>query len=447
MINQYSIKKNTDSSDTQRISFFEYLYVFVLIIYAGRANTFVVSTSIMANPVGVSFIVVLSGILAIRGNIIFNKQFYLLIFCFFIYFIAISIKYNEIHPTIFLDYFLLFFIAYIAIKALEFNLFKTYEYVLYYLAIIGLLIWSIQIILGGDALYNYFSKIPGINSFSYGNWNGLNAIIYTIRPFSDSLLYNSLISRNCGYAWEPGAFACYLCLAIFINLFIPNDDSKGKIRFWVLLLALISTQSTTGYIIFTIIILFYYLSKKRIIIFLLLPVMITALILIFSLPFMSNKIVSAVNETRETDLIVERAIGRETSITPQRFASFMIAIKDFRNNPILGNGGITGESWTSKIGANVSAISGIGNLLAQFGIIGFLFFIISSIKSSFFLSKYYNFKGKYLLFLIILLISISYGIILLPLGMSFWMFKLFIPKTSSKTEKMKLNTENNVVDS
>ena len=162
--------------------------------------------------------------------------------------------------------------------------------------------------------------------------------------------------------------------------------------------------------------------------------MVTALILIFSLPFMSNKIVSVVNETSEIDLIVERSIGTETPIEPQRFASFMIAIKDFRNNPILGNGNITGESWTSKIGANVSAISGIGNLLSDFGIIGFLFFIIYSIKSSFFLSKYYDYKGKYLLFLIILLISISYGVILLPLGMSFWMFQLFIPKTSSKID-------------
>ena len=175
--------------------------------------------------------------------------------------------------------------------------------------------------------------------------------------------------------------------------------------------------------------------------------MISVLIFIFSLPFMSNKIVSLVKETSETDLIVEKSIGGETSTTPQRFTSFLIAFRNFYNNPILGLGQNDKESWTNKIGANVSAISGIGNLLAQFGIIGFLFFIISSIKSSFFLSEYYYYKGKYLLFLIILLISISYGIILLPLGMSFWMFQLFIPKTSSKTGKMKLNTENNVVDS
>ena len=430
---QYLFKKNINWSDPKKITFFEYLYVFVLIIYAGKANTFVVSTSLITNPVGVSLIVVISGILAIRGNIIFNKNFYLLICCFFIYFIAISIKYSEIHPTIFLDYFLLFFIAYVTIKALEFNLFKIYEYVLYYLAIIGLLMWGIQIILGGDTLYYYFSKISLLKSTSFVSLDGLNAIIYSVMPSSESL-YNFTIPRNCGFAWEPGGFAVYLCLAIFINLFIPNADSKGKIRFWVLFFALISTQSTTGFTIFTIIILFYYLNKKRIIIFLLLPVMVTALILIFSLPFMSNKIVSVVNETSEIDLIVERSIGTETPIEPQRFASFMIAIKDFRNNPILGNGNITGESWTSKIGANVSAISGIGNLLSDFGIIGFLFFIIYSIKSSFFLSKYYDYKGKYLLFLIILLISISYGVILLPLGMSFWMFQLFIPKTSSKID-------------
>ena len=99
MIHLNSIEKNMYGSDSQRVSFFEYFYVLVLIFYAGHANTFVVTSTIKDNPVGVLLPVILSGILAIRWQIIFNKQFYLLIFCFFIYFIAISIKYNAIHPT------------------------------------------------------------------------------------------------------------------------------------------------------------------------------------------------------------------------------------------------------------------------------------------------------------------------------------------------------------
>ena len=39
------------------------------------------------------------------------------------------------------------------------------------------------------------------------------------------------------------------------------------------------------------------------------------------------------------DIMVENSIGRESSIAPQRFASFMIAFRDFLAHPILGLGG------------------------------------------------------------------------------------------------------------
>jgi hypothetical protein len=448
MLFPFSVNKKTTRNDSQRIRFFEYFYVFVLIIYAGYANKFVGSLSFIEHPVVFFIPVILGVILAIRCEIVFNKQFYILIYCYFIYFVAISIKYSEIHPTIFLNYFLFFFIVYVVVKALKFNLFRIYEYLLYFLAIIGLLMWGIQIILGGDTLYNYFGTILSDDSFSRVSGNGLTAIIYSVQPNSASFLFQFMLPRNCGFAWEPGVFAVYLCLAIFINLFITNSDSKGKIRFWVLLFALISTQSTTGYLIFLVIILFYYLNKKLKIILLLLPLMITALIFIFSLPFMSNKIVSLVNETSEIDLMVEASIGRESSFAPQRFSSFLLALRDFYNNPILGTGGIAGKSWTNKIGANISTITGIGIILAQFGIIGFLFFIIISFKTSLFFSKYFNYNGKFLLFLVILFISISYSVILFPLVMSFWMFQLFEPQNINQKEikNIVLNTESTEVD-
>jgi len=79
------------------------------------------------------------------------------------------------------------------------------------------------------------------------------------------------------------------------------------------------------------------------------------------------------------------------------------------------------------IGANVSTITGLGNLLAQHGLVGFFYFFLASYQSSVFYARSFNFKGKILFFIIIFLISISYGIILLPLLMTFWMFALFTP--------------------
>lgn len=426
MLQQYPINKTLQGS-SQRTSSVDYLYVLMLIIYAGRANTFVQSKSIGIDQIASILLpIILSIILTIKWKVKFNSNFFSLIFSLVIYFLFVSLKYHKFYPTIFLNYFILFFIVYATVKSLRFSLFSIYEYFLVRLAIISLIMWLFQIILGGDTLYNLISKISGISSFSYVSGDGLNAIIYSVQPSEYNFINNLgfAIPRNCGYAWEPGAFAVYLCMAIFINLFISKSENKSKIHFWILVIALISTQSTTGFAMFTIIMLYYYYNKSLITKFISLPVMIIAIVIIFSLPFMGEKILNLGNDTDEIDTVIESSINNEddVSVSPQRFVSFMIAFEDFKNNPILGTGGIQGESWTSKAGANISVISGIGSLLAQTGIIGFLFFIISSLKSSYLLSEHFNYKGKSLLLIIIIFVSISYSIILLPLIACFWMF-------------------------
>ena len=415
----------TIRDNARNISFFEYFYVLVLILYAANANQLVLVKTFEEDFVVVFIPIILSAILFLKFNVLINRSFYLLILCFFIYFVAITIKYYEFHPTIFVDYFFKFFIVYVTIKTLKFDFFKIYERILYYLAIIGLLMWGIQIILGGDTLYSLFRSIPSIDKFSHVTGDGLNAIIYSVQPASASILFNYLPPRNCGFAWEPGGFAVYLCLAVFINLFINNSDRKSKNRLIVLLLALISTQSTTGFVILIIIIFFYYWNKKIKTIILVLPVLVIAVVLLFSLPFMSEKIISLANETKNIDIIIEQGYMRETSIAPQRFSSFVIALRDFSENPILGTGGIGGKRWIDSIRVNISTISGIGYLLVNYGIIGLIFFLIMAYKSSSFFSKCFNYKGKLLFFLIILSISISYPILEMPLIMSFWLFSFF----------------------
>ena len=429
------IEKPLSAKSMQRISFFEYLYVAILLIYAAHANRYVVTFSITENTFWFFMPIILSGILFLKWGVVFNKQFYLLIFGFFIYFFAISIKYHEIRPTYFLNFVLLFFITYVTVKALKLNLFRIYKSVLYIFTIIGLIMWVLQIILGGDTLYYFFGSIPSIDSFSYVSGNGLNSVFYSLQPTSVSIRSDFLPPRNCGFAWEPGGFAVFLCLAIYINMFFLEPDKHSKFRFWIFVIALLSTQSTTGYAIFSVLILFYYLNKRLSIMLLLLPILITAFFFIFSLPFMSGKIVSLVNETNQIDVMVEGNVGRDASLNPQRFASFVISFRDFLNNPVLGLGGVDEERWTYKLGANVSTITGLGNLLAQHGLVGFIFFIFATYHTSLFYSVFFKYRGKFLFFLIILFISISYGIILLPMLMCFWLFRLFTPSGLSKIER------------
>jgi len=428
-----SIERESTDSFSTKISFFEYLCVFVLVIYSGRANKFVESNLIAVKNLGVFIPIILSIFLAIKWKVKFDKSFYLLSFCFIIYFVALSIKYTEIHPSFFLTYFFNFFVAYIFIKSIKRDLFKIYEFTMCYMAIIGLLFWGVQILLRGDTLYAIFNNFTSI-AFSSVSGQGLNAVFYSLQPSDISLLYGFTIPRNCGFCWEPGSFAVYLCLAIFINLFITNTDKKGNKRLWVLILALLSTLSTTGYVIFLVIIIYYLFNKKFTIILLLMPLAIIGMIYLSSLPFMSKKVLQVVAETKQVDQLLEETYGVDFQSNPQRFTSIMISIKDFTLNPILGTGGNNEDSWTYKVGSRISTVSGIGNLLAQFGIIGFIFFFIESVKSSLFFSSYFKYKGKFLLFFIILFISISYSIIFLPIIMIFWLYKMFEPEDSGQIE-------------
>ena len=69
--------------------------------------------------------------------------------------------------------------------------------------------------------------------------------------------------RNCGFTWEPGGFACFLILAIIINL----ASNKFKIRnksLMILILSLITTFSTTGYMAFAFIMIWYLFNTELI---------------------------------------------------------------------------------------------------------------------------------------------------------------------------------------
>lgn len=428
----------------QEPGFLEYLYVLMLMLYAGRSIIFFESFEIQENPVGVLLPVVFSMILAFKWKLFFNTQFYVLLFFFTVYFLAVSLKYYDFRPTFLLTYFFLFFIAYTALGVLKFNLFMIYEKLLYYLAAISLVLWGFQVLAGGDFLFNIISRFSFLEEISFVSGRGLSTIIYSIQPYATTLINEHTISRNCGFAWEPGSYSSYLAIGIYINLFMAKKDENSKKRFWVLTAAIISTFSTTGYVLLSLIMIFYLVNRDFKKILLMIPVAVIALVLFFSLPFMKDKIVELIREPQGMNELVYQSIGRESNITPQRFTSFMITLIDFRDNPVLGLAAHSGESWVEQIGSSISAISGIGNLLAQFGLVGFIPFILFTLKSSFLFARYFDYRGKYLLFLMMLGISVSYTIIFIPLIMCFWMFSVFQPDAAgqlSPRERMLVRTE------
>jgi hypothetical protein len=143
--------------------------------------------------------------------------------------------------------------------------------------------------------------------------------------------------------------------------------------------------------------------------------------------------------SQDTDEQIQNSIAYDIVYTPQRYSSFLIDFKDFTNNPLLGYGGHVQEMWTAKLGAQIGSISGLGKLLARFGLVGTIFFFYMLIKSSKKLCSTFDFKGWLGLFVIMLMISISYSLIEQPLLMCFWLFSLFSPRLIRQQVNKKSN--------
>lgn len=441
----YDFNADSISENTPKIGALEYFYVLMLLLYAGRSVVFFEIMQVKDNPLGALIPVVFSGIMAFKWKIRFSVTFYLLLFFFALYFVAVSLKYYVIQPTFLITYYFLFFTAYVAIKTLRFNVFTIFEYILFIFAVISLFFWSAEVALGGDTLYGIFSRFAFQPPYSNVSGNGMSAIFYTIQSYETNLINNASIARNCGFAWEPGSFAVYLCMGVFINLFISEKSKYSKYRFWALFLAIVTTQSTTGYVILMLISLLYLFNKDMKKVLLMLPVIIIVFVAVSSLPFMKEKIIDLIGETENINDLLYMSYGRETSVTPQRFTSLMITWKDFTDNPLLGLAAHYEDQWTYKIGSRISAISGIGNLMAQFGIVGTLFFFVYGIKSSIIFSRHFKYRGTMLLFLMLLGVTVSYSVVFVPFVMCFWMFALF--EDNKSEEEIKPSTESRVSNS
>lgn len=185
--------------------------------------------------------------------------------------------------------------------------FKT----MFYLCLISLLFWILQQFGGG---------IGGLQ-FSLGKtiW------IYCYREDHD-------IVRNCGFFWEPGAMGGYIAL---LTLLFFNDISElyhtYKWKCIVIFVALLSTQSTGGYMSFGLIMICYFAvsmrSKWK---YIILPLFISFALYVYNnLEFLSGK-VNGQNEKTE-----DLAWGDFNST---RSGTLFFDLYYIVKHPLIGNG-------------------------------------------------------------------------------------------------------------
>lgn len=220
--------------------------------------------------------------------------------------------------------------------------------------------------------FNVISYVPAINNILTNSVSPLfdhplllhekytiwpQFILYTINWRGESI--GTVLMRNSGPFWEPGAFAGFLLIAILFHIILSKKlMDKTNI---ILFTGLLSTFSTTGLMAGFVLMGAYYLlygsGQARLV---LIPMMVVGGLLAYtSFEFLGSKIDRAMDVAN---------IGYNT-----RFKSAMVDLEDFAENPILGMGmtketRFEGQTQHRVIHRN----NGVTNLLATYGIFIFL---------------------------------------------------------------------------
>lgn len=294
------------------------------------------------------------------------------------------------------------------------NFFVNYVFVMYVLSIVSLFFYLSPLV-GLD--FKILLSPIGI----YDEFGGVHVAFHNYKKQFGEDLY-----RNMGFFGEPGIFAGFLVLAL---LFIAKDTAKiARRHFYVLIVALLSTQSTTGYLVGLIVVPLVYMSRNGAVfenIKILNTVVKMLFVFIFligffsvfnKLPFLSEKL------DRQSQLIESQEVGWQlTRIGNAQFDMGYIADRPFFGwSQLLETRKLENEDFAFRQG------NGLTGFAVRYGLVGMVIYFLFAYGA---LKNYYNNKS----FSIIAILAIA---LLLNgehfLNYSLFLSLMFLPATTTR---------------
>lgn len=301
--------------------------------------------------------------------------------------------------------------------------------VMVHLTIISLVLFAVQMV-AGDAIYGA-SEAIGISPKGIGIPGYTNFIIFTFTEGRHDF-------RNSGFVWEPGAFGCFLIIAILFNFF--RNKFKFDKKAIILIIGLITTFSTTDYIAFLLMLFMIYryrVPKLNLWVFIMIPAFI---ILIIVVPFLGQKIADIyIDDIKGLDALrhySKEHVKHADQIPLNRFASMIYLWDNLGWNLFLG----VSNKYDAIINTNytINISNGIFDFFAKFGFMGFVYLIYS----------YARFCGAFIkrnelkVYCVLILLLIGFGepIMFLPITLLF-LFLPLITNIGNKEDEKSNNPE------
>lgn len=263
----------------------------------------------------------------------------------------------------------LLFLPYLLINYIGKEVFwEKFEAVIYFLTRISLPIYLLNVVFSSffNNLQNifYFFTIPSLMV----NPNFWSAGVY-VNAIADS---GYGLNRNNGFMWEPGAFAMIIIWAIVFNL--TSNETKLNKKFWVYLIALLTTFSTAGYLALVFVLNGIYIKKLRFINILMLGVSTLLFVFyVYRLEFISAKIDRYFDEYEENNLNYNQLVENETNqLKVNRFQGAQQSLLRAFQYP-LGRGVVSETDFKEF---TIYGTNGLGSLLEMWGVVGFIFLMV-----------------------------------------------------------------------
>ena len=202
----------------------------------------------------------------------FNKKYYpsyLIYFSFIIFILCFIIQWIVIDSfkiTSVISRFIFLYGSYLVACIISKRFLIIYQNVIYWITFISIIIYlscTLSPTLKDFLINNiapYFTSLNAASAIQEGG--GINILIYNFQ--TKNLLDSVGFMRNCGPFWEPGMYAVFLSIALFINLFVYKCPRKYFNE--LMIFSLVTTFSTGGYVALSTILLFYVMTKKNILV-------------------------------------------------------------------------------------------------------------------------------------------------------------------------------------
>ena len=417
-------------------------FMYVILLYLGGATVFtrykMVSPQVDVGSV-IAIVFFIPVVFAVFKRKINYRGFFLLLLFAAVWTILQCCKWGnvEIYSSLLWD----LFAGFVICNFYKEDIFYYYEICISKLCRIAIVLWLLSWLL---------PFFPQLLIWLTPNWiNALeesNILIFGLQPdyFSDALLFR----RNCGFAWEPGRFASLISIAIFFNL-VRTRFSVQNSNFKILLIALLSTQSTTGFsILITIIFAYLYNMNRKYF----LPACIFSSLIVLvlsSLPFMNEKI-SSLWITKSHNIEFENKVSYWTlqngeTYVPQRFDGLLWEFYNIKQDPLLGYGknisrSFTGETFNNKL----VLYNGCLKVISILGIFWGLFYYIACFWGSAYYAKVFRFKGAFFAVLIFIEMNVSYPFQFEPVFLAMFFMPIYLRRNLRKEYLEKSNNNSTV---